>query len=160
MLARKNRGQANYFSIKKAFRRELGSAKTGAERTVDLPNVLVQELRRLKTRRKRQALKAGIRMPQVVFHRKGEHMAQNQARRVFNRVLTEAKLPKHRLHNTRHSYASIMLKNGASLDYIKRMLGHTNIAMTRDVYAHLMPNRDRSQVNTLGEMLIDSAPWN
>lgn len=144
--------------IKKAFRRDLGTTKTGAERSVDLPDVLIDKLKRLQTQRKKDSLKTGTKVPDIIFHRKGTHMKQNQARRVFKRTLVEAKLPEHRLHNTRHTYASMMLKNGASLDYVKRMMGHTDIAMTSNVYGHLMPDRDRTQVNLLGDTLLNPHP--
>jgi integrase len=79
---------------------------------------------------------------------------------VFRRVLKKAILPFHRIHDSRHSYASLMLKNGASLDYVKRMLGHTNIATTSNSYGHLMPNRGRTQVNLSGQSpSIPSAPF-
>ena len=46
-----------------------------------------------------------------------------------------------------------MLKNGASLDYVKRMLGHSNMAMTSNIYGRRMPNRDWTQVNLLAGSL-------
>jgi integrase len=143
-------------TINKSFRRRLGSTKTGVEREVDIPDVMVDALKRLHTKRKREALRTGSGLPGVVFHRNGSHMSQNTARNVFKRVLKKAALPCHRIHDSRHSYASLMLKNGASLDYVKRMLGHSNIAMTSNIYGHLMPNRDRTQVNLLGNALLKS----
>jgi integrase len=70
------------------------------------------------------------------------------------KVLEKAELPDRRLHDTRHSYASLMLKNGASLDYVKRMLGHADISMTSNTYGHLLPDRDRSQVNQLSNSIL------
>jgi len=144
-------------SINKAFRIELGSTKTGAEREIDLPDVLISSLKSLQLERKKEALKTGTKVPEIIFHNKERHMRQNQARRVFKRILEKAELPDHRLHDTRHSYASLMLKNGASLDYVKRMLGHADIAMTSNIYGHLMPNRDRTQVNLLGATILNPA---
>jgi len=141
--------------INKSFRRKLGSTKTGTEREVDLPDVMIDTLKSLQTERKKEALKTGTTVPDIIFHRNGGHMSQNTARNAFKRVLKKAEFPSHRIHDSRHSYASLMLKNGASLDYVKRMLGHTNIAMTSNIYGHLMPNRDRTQVNLLGESLLN-----
>jgi hypothetical protein len=62
-------------------------------------------------------------------------------------------MPCQRFHDNRHSYASLMLKNGASLDYVNRMLGHSNIAMTSNACGHLMPNQDRTQGNLLASSL-------
>jgi integrase len=45
-----------------------------------------------------------------------------------------------RLHNTRHTYASILLSNGESPAYVKEQLGHSSIQMTVDIHGHLIPN--------------------
>ena len=127
------------------------------EREIDLPDTLVETLKIHQIEQKKQALKTGTQMVAIIFAQNGRHMRQNQARRVYKKILKEAKLPDRRLHDTRHSYASLMLKNGASLDYVRRMLGHSDIGMTSNVYGHLMPDRDRTQVNELG-MIISTAP--
>jgi integrase len=41
-------------------------------------------------------------------------------------------------HDLRHSAASILLAMGASLHEVKEALGHSRIATTSDVYAHLL----------------------
>lgn len=140
-------------NISKSFRRQLGGTKTGSKREVDLPDALVDALKALHIERKRESLRTGKPIPSMVFHHNGDHIPQNSARNVFKLVLNKAGLPHHRIHDSRHSYASLMLKNGASLDYVKRMLGHANIAMTSNIYGHLMPNRDRTQVNLLANSL-------
>jgi integrase len=146
-------------SIDKSFRRTPGSTKTGGAKEIDLPNALLDTLKPLKKDQKKEALKTGSKPPAIIFHRGGKHMPQNHARRVYKRILAKAELPVRRIHDIRHSYASLMLKNGASLDYVKRMLGHSDISMTSNIYGHLMPNRDRSQVNLLGDTLLNpSAP--
>lgn len=54
-----------------------------------------------------------------------------------------------RLHNTRHTYASILLTNGESPVYVKEQLSHSSIQMTVDIYGHLIPNSNREAVNRL-----------
>lgn len=151
--------QEKTVSINKAFRTILATTKTGGEREVDLPDTLVTTLKTLETKRKREALKAGLKKPEIIFHLDGGHMSQQKVRSIFDKILKQAKLPRRRLHDVRHSYASLLLKNGASLDYVKRMMGHSDISMTSNTYGHLMPNRDRSQINQLGEIILfKSAP--
>jgi integrase len=71
-----------------------------------------------------------------------------------NYFLTDAihYLEDQRLHNTRHTYASILLSNGESLVYVKEQLGHSSIQMTVDIYGHLIPNSNRKAVNRLENM--------
>ncbi len=54
-------------------------------------------------------------------------MEQNYIRRVFKRLLTKAELREIRLHDVRHTYASLLLSDGASPVYVKEQLGHTSI---------------------------------
>jgi site-specific recombinase XerD len=40
-------------------------------------------------------------------------------------------------HHLRHAYASHLLRNGARIEYVSELLGHSSIAVTRKHYAHL-----------------------
>jgi site-specific recombinase XerD len=42
-------------------------------------------------------------------------------------------------HALRHAAASMAVANGASLKLVQHMLGHRDIAMTGNTYAHLFP---------------------
>jgi integrase len=54
-----------------------------------------------------------------------------------------------RLHDIRHTFASLLLSDGASPVYVKEQLGHTSIQMTVDIYGHLIPSSNREMVNRL-----------
>ena len=55
----------------------------------------------------------------------------------FPRLLKRHGLRKIRFHDTRHSCASLLLKSGVSLKHIQEWLGHSDIATTANIYAHL-----------------------
>lgn len=42
-----------------------------------------------------------------------------------------------RLHDARHTHASLMLKQGANLKVVSERLGHYSISITGDIYAHV-----------------------
>ena len=54
-----------------------------------------------------------------------------------------------RLHDTRHTFASLLLSNGESPVYVKEQLGHSSIQITVDIYGHLIPSSNRKAVNAL-----------
>jgi integrase len=58
-----------------------------------------------------------------------------------------------RIHDLRHTAASFALAGGATLDDVKRMLGHANIAMTSDTYGHLVEGRSREVADRLAAVL-------
>jgi len=124
--------------------------KTGKTRRIDMSDQLIEGLRSLHALRKREALRAGHgEENEIIFHRNGKHMEQNYIRRVFKRLLMRAGLREIRLHDIRHTFASLLLSDGASPVYVKEQLGHTSIQMTVDIYGHLIPSSNRDIVNRL-----------
>lgn len=57
------------------------------------------------------------------------------------------------LHALRHTAVSLMLASGASLDDVKRTIGHATIAMTSDTYGHLVEGRERAVAERLARTL-------
>ena len=53
--------------------------------------------------------------------------------------VTRSALPRIRLHDLRHSHASVLLKEGVPLKVVSERLGHANPAFTLSVYQHLLP---------------------
>jgi integrase len=45
-----------------------------------------------------------------------------------------------RLHGLRHSHASHLLAENVHPKIVQERLGHSSIAITMDIYSHLMPN--------------------
>jgi integrase len=69
--------------------------------------------------------------------------------RVWEPLLTTAGLRKIRLHDLRHTYASLLLQDGTELLYVSQQLGHHSPAFTLQVYGHLLPRDRRGEVNRL-----------
>ena len=61
-----------------------------------------------------------------------------------------------RLHDLRHSHASLMLKAGASPKAMSERLGHASISITMDVYAHLLPGMQEEAAQKFSKLLADS----
>jgi integrase len=145
--------------ITKSYKRgRIEKTKTGKDRRVDMSDQLLIELKQLYTERKKEGLRLGIGEPvELLFHRGGKPIEQNYIRRVFKRVLVKAGIREIRLHDLRHTFASLLLTMGQSPVYVKEQLGHSSIKMTVDVYGHLIPSSNRDAVNRLDSMHL-SAP--
>ena len=48
-------------------------------------------------------------------------------------------LPPVRLHDCRHSAATLWLEAGLPLKLVQELLGHSSVAITGDVYSHILP---------------------
>jgi hypothetical protein len=61
----------------------------------------------------------------------------------FKRMLVKATLPPHLTpHAGRHTFATLLLRSGVPVEYVKRRLGHASIAMTADTYGAWFPESD------------------
>jgi integrase len=62
----------------------------------------------------------------------------NMVRRYLHPALRRAKLPSIRFHDLRHTFASLLIAEGAHPKLISEQLGHASIQITLDRYGHLM----------------------
>ena len=86
----------------------------------------------------------------VFSNRHGEPVNDTIFRRgIFYKLLAAAKLPKIRIHDIRHTYASLLLQAGAPVHYVKDQLGHSSITTTVDLYGHCQPGMNRDAINKL-----------
>ncbi len=56
-----------------------------------------------------------------------------------------------RLHDLRHTFASLLIQQGAPLTYVMEQMGHHSIRVTVDTYGHLVPGGNRAEVDKLDE---------
>ena len=80
------------------------------------------------------------------------HLSTTAINPVWNRVRAEADLCDVRLHDLRHTYASMALAQGETVLTIGRLLGHRDPATTLK-YAHLSDSMVREAVDTIGAAL-------
>ena len=140
-----------FIEVKRSYKLgRLSPTKTGKARRVDMSDQLIESLRALLTVRKREGFQMGLgEAVEGLFYRQGAPMEQNYIRRVFKRVLEKAGLREIRFHDIRHTFASLLLSDGASPVYVKEQMGHSSIQMTVDIYGHLIPSSNRGAVNGL-----------
>ncbi|EFU43404.1 integrase family protein [Paenibacillus vortex V453] len=66
----------------------------------------------------------------------GKPYRVNSVTEQFNKFLEDNKLPKIRLHDLRHSFASILYAEGVDLKAISEILGHSDLSTTNKIYTH------------------------
>lgn len=69
----------------------------------------------------------------------GEALDPTFVSRHFDRLVKKHGLPRIRLHDLRHTSASIGLASGETLLEVSRRLGHSSISVTADIYSHIAP---------------------
>ena len=61
-------------------------------------------------------------------------------------------IPHIRTHDLRHSYASVLINNGVTPDVIQKLMGHSSIQITLQIYSHLYPKTLTSAVNIFDQL--------
>jgi integrase len=85
----------------------------------------------------------------LVFTRgDGRPLHPREVTRAFTRHVLAAGLPVIRLHDLRHTHATLALAAGVHPKVVQERLGHANIAITLDTYSHAVPALEREQLRT------------
>jgi integrase len=118
----------------------------GSRRTVNLVRTAAELLRRHRVAQARARITAGaawIDRDLVFTNELGLPVADQSFRRGFHRHLKAADCPEIRIHDGRHTAASILLGRGVHAKIVSEMLGHSRIATTMDLYSHVTPTMQR-----------------
>ena len=113
-----------------------------SRRTVALPEVATAILKRHRTTHLEERLKTGRRWTDsgLVFTTTiGTPLDDRNVRRAFKAILRAAKLPNIRIHDLRHTCASLLLVQGVHARVVMETLGHSQISLTLDTYSHVLP---------------------
>jgi integrase len=76
----------------------------------------------------------------------------NLLRNSFQPIQARAGLPKLRFHDLRHTHATALLSRGHPVKAVSQRLGHSDVAITLRVYAHVVPADDAKLAGALQAM--------
>lgn len=132
---------------------------SGSRRSIPLPKFAVDRLRQHRREQKDRFDALGIwrTHESLVFDRAGEPWNPNTFGTEFAKRARKLKLPPVRLHDLRHSYATLMLESGVDLKTVSQALGHSTIRITADTYAHVTPSMQQAAADRLDKMLSGRA---
>jgi integrase len=74
--------------------------------------------------------------------------------RHFKASLQEAGLPDIRVHDLRHSHASLLLASGVNPKLVQERLGHASITLTLDTYSHVIPSLQEEVAKRLDDLMV------
>ena len=129
-------------------------------RMVPLPDLCVRALRKRKAEQAADRLAAGERWQEtgLVFTTKhGTPVEPRNLARVFDLLCERSEVRRIRLHDTRHTCASLLAAAGTHPRTIMAILGHSQIGVTMNVYTHVATEDQRAAVGVLGGLLDRTA---
>lgn len=120
---------------------------TASDRKVSIPMEMCAEYEKY-----RQSLKIKSDSSAFVFGGK-EPLKDRTTDRVFANSCQSAGVKKIRLHDLRHSCASLLISRGVSIVAVSKRLGHTNVEQTLNTYSHMMPSDDQMMQSVISDVL-------
>lgn len=77
------------------------------------------------------------------------HLIPSSVRAYKTAFADAAGLPQIRIHDFRHSHASVLVNNGINIQEVARRLGHANVQITWNTYSHLYPREEERAITVL-----------
>jgi integrase len=111
-----------------------------SNRTIKMPQLIRDALQQHQARQdaEREALGSKWQESGFVFTTgKGTPIDPRNMARLYKRHLRALELPDFRVHDMRHTAASLMLAQGVPLKMVSEILGHSSSRVTLDIYAHV-----------------------
>ena len=87
----------------------------------------------------------------LVFSNLGKPLRPNTVSRAWAMLAVKAGVKRIRLHDARHTHASLMLKQGIHPKVVQERLGHSTIAITLDTYSHVAPGLQEAAAKRFDE---------
>jgi integrase len=76
----------------------------------------------------------------------GHPVLPDAVTRAFRALAGAAPVPRIRLHDLRHTHATLLLQAGVPIKVVSERLGHATVMLTMDIYAHVLPAMDTDAV--------------
>jgi len=147
--------------VRRAIQRQKGKGLVMIEpktakgrRTVALTPTATRALRVHRSRQLEHRLRIGNMWEEhnLIFPSEvGRPLDPNNVYHRFQRTLLSIGLPKMRLHDLRHTAATLMMAEGIPPRVVQEMLGHANIRITLDTYSHVMPTMQHEAAEKMEE---------
>jgi integrase len=96
----------------------------------------------------------------VFAHPDGTPLDPSTVSHAFNKIVREAGLPHIRLHDLRHTHASLLLQAGVHPKIVQERLGHSSIRVTLDTYSHVIGGLQEVAAQRFDDLLAATSAEN
>lgn len=128
-----------------------------SRRTVTLPPSLVELFKTYRADQELLRIQLGVSLnpDDFVFIRYDSHpINPNTITLAFRRIIKKAGLKRIRIHDLRHTHATLMLKAGVHPKIVSEHLGHSSITVTLDTYSHVAPGLQEAAAVGFDKMVL------
>lgn len=128
----------------------------GSRRTIPVPPVCIDALlsHRVRQKEERAALGEYWKESGLVFTTQfGTPIDPRNVNRWFDALCKRAGVPRVRVHDLRHTCASLLLAQGVHPRVVMEILGHSQISMTMNTYSHVLPGVQEEAAKRMQDLL-------
>jgi integrase len=138
---------------------EIKSPKFNSIRSVHLSEPLVNDLKKYKLHCKKEKIKLQHKWKEtkhdwVFFNEEGTHFHADTPTKWWRKFLIRNGLKLVRLHDLRHTSATLLIEENVHPKVISERLGHKRITTTMDIYGHSTSTADKEASNKLNSLFI------
>jgi integrase len=129
-----------------------------SQRRILLPAACIRSLKNYRTRQNLDRQRAGAAwhdLDLVFANSRGKPLDPVFVYRTHCTICDLAGLRHIRFHDLRHTCATLLLEEGVELITIKDLLGHAQLHVTADIYAHVRPRLKRNAIEAMNRALLD-----
>jgi integrase len=130
---------------------------TRSRRAIAIDPETVATLRRHRAAQAAERLAAGPEYEDrdLVFSDKhGRELHPERFSRSFQEQVADLGLPRIRLHDLRHTWATLALQTGIHPRIVSERLGHANTTITLDIYSHVLPSMHADAANQVAAFIL------
>ena len=126
-------------------------------RTIHLDRATVATLREHRKDQQRRRGQVGDEWEDhdlVFADQNGHWFDPDKISKAFRSAVDALDLPRIRLHDLRHTHASLLLRAGINPKVVSERLGHSSVAFTLDTYAHVMPGMQPEAAERFASLVL------
>lgn len=137
------------------YRIEMSQPKTArGRRSIALDTATVAALKTWKAKQAKERLALGIGRSEFVFTREdGAQLHPDRVTKMFNTLVKAAEVKRIRLHDLRHTHATLGLAAGINPKLMSERLGHATTSFTLDTYTASIPEMDHDVAETIARLV-------
>lgn len=161
---------AGVLTVRRALQRRPGVGLVFTEpksaagrRSIAMPLPLVEALRTHRSRQAEERLAAGELWEDhgLVFAQvNGRPIDPSADYKAWRELLVAAGVRRARLHDARHTAATLLLQQGVPARVAMQILGHSQISLTLGTYSHVVPELAKDAAAKMGDALWGDTPTN
>ncbi len=147
--------------ISVAYEITVTTPKSHNERVIDLDPETVEVLRRHRKMRTEEHAAIGMKLieSELVFGKAdGTTIHPDVISQTFDKLVARSGVRRIRLHDLRHTHATIGLRAEVPVKVMSERLGHSTPAFTLQQYAHVIPGMQAEAAGAIADIVAESRP--